>query len=83
MYQFLSILSWAVATFWGVLALANINTPAIAIVFTVWGILFLPPLSQRTQVFGVAKNIIGRIVIFIFAPVFIPIIMMSVNFALP
>ncbi|MUG95551.1 hypothetical protein F7734_25585 [Scytonema sp. UIC 10036] len=82
MYQLLRCFGWALATFWGMLALANFGTPAIATTFIIWALLFLPPLYQNTKMYDLNKNILWRVVIFIFAPVMIPIIM-SVNVTLP
>ncbi|KAF3883864.1 MULTISPECIES: hypothetical protein [Nostocales] len=78
MYQLLRNICWAVASFWGMLALANFETPAIATTFIIWALLFLPPLYQKTQIYKLDKNILWRVVIFIFAPIVIPIVM-SVN----
>jgi Excalibur calcium-binding domain len=37
-----------------------------------WGLIFLPPLWRQTSQYGLAKNIIGRIIVFVMVPVIFP-----------
>ncbi|NJL64534.1 MAG: excalibur calcium-binding domain-containing protein [Methylacidiphilales bacterium] len=74
MKRLLSFLGWAWVAFCfiGVMGLISKGEVVTAIMALLWGLIFLPPLWRLTSRYGLAKNVIGRIILFVMVPVIFP-----------
>jgi Excalibur calcium-binding domain len=69
--RILSFIAWGIAAFFVVIALTFAASSQFtnALCILLWALIFVPPFYKLTARFGKIWNIVGRLIVFLFAPV--------------
>ncbi|MBW4511718.1 MAG: excalibur calcium-binding domain-containing protein [Scytonematopsis contorta HA4267-MV1] len=69
--RILSFIGWGIAGFFALIALTALSSGQFrnSLWIILWALIFVPPLYQLTNRFGNIWNIVGRLVVFILAPI--------------